>query len=110
MISVMLGLLTALFWGGADVLSRHTSRALGAHGALIGMMAAGTVGLSLWVVVSGQPWPGLPSWWTAAAASLAAGNMLLFYEAMRRGPVSLVSPAVSVSRLSSPHARGNDLI
>lgn len=95
MSAVILGLAAALFWGSADVLSRYTGRALGADGALMAMMAAGVGGMSLWVLVSGQPWPGLPGPWTLAAAGLAAVNMLMFYEAMRRGPVSLVSPAVS---------------
>ena len=94
MTSVILGLLTALCWGWADVLARFTGRALGAQGSLFGMMLAGTAGLSLWIVVDGQAWPGLPSWWTIATALLAMTAMLLFYEAMRRGPVSLASPAV----------------
>jgi drug/metabolite transporter (DMT)-like permease len=87
------GLLTALCWGVADVLARSTGRALGAQGALFGMMATGSLGLAVWTWLGGPPWPGLPSWWTIATALLAAVNMLLFYEAMRRGPVSLVSPA-----------------
>jgi drug/metabolite transporter (DMT)-like permease len=94
MTPVIFGLLTALCWGSADVLARFTGRALGAQGALFAMMLAGSAGLTLWIAVGGQPWPGIPSWWTLGAAVLAATSMLLFYEAMRRGPVSLVSPAV----------------
>ncbi|HLN25008.1 MAG TPA: DMT family transporter [Patescibacteria group bacterium] len=95
MTSILLGLLTALCWGWADVLARFTGRALGAQGSLFGMMLAGTLGLSLWMTLDGQPWPGIPSWWTIGTAVLAAAAMLLFYEALRRGPVSLVSPAAS---------------
>ncbi len=94
MTSVLLGLLTALCWGGADVFARYTSRALSAQGALLGMMTVSLTGVSLWMVALGDPWPGWPSWWTVGSSSLAALSMLLFYEAMRRGPVSMVSPAV----------------
>lgn len=93
MAPVLFGLLTAFCWGWADVLARFTGRALGARGALFTMMLAGSAGLSLWMVARDQPWPGVPSWWTVATALLATLAMLLFYEAMRRGPVSLVSPA-----------------
>jgi drug/metabolite transporter (DMT)-like permease len=95
MTSIFLGLLTALCWGWADVLARFTGRALGAQGSLFGMMLAGTLGLTLWMALGGEAWPGIPSWWTIGTAMLAAAAMLLFYEALRRGPVSLVSPAAS---------------
>ena len=94
MMSVLLGLLPALCWGGADVFARYTSRALSAQGALLGMTAASLCGLSLWSLFAHGALPGWPSWWTIGSATLAAASMLLFYEAMRRGPVSLVSPAV----------------
>jgi drug/metabolite transporter (DMT)-like permease len=93
MSSVLLGLLTAVCWGWADVLARFTGRALGARTALFGMMLAGAAGLTIWIIASGQPLPAVPSWWTVGTALLAMVAMLLFYEAMRRGPVSLVSPA-----------------
>lgn len=93
MIAVCLGLLTAFCWGWADVLARHTGQALGAARALLTMMVGGVLGLTALMAVQGGPWPGVPSWWTVAAALIAAAAMLLFYEAMRRGPVSLVSPA-----------------
>gem|GEM_PF-563812 len=94
MIAVSLGILAALSWGAADALARHTGRALGAQGALLAMMLAGLTGLSLWMLLVERHFPGWPSGWTLASASLAACAMLMFYEAMRRGPISLVSPLV----------------
>lgn len=94
MIAVMLGLFTALCWGTADVLARHTGRALGAQGALLTMMSAGLIGMTLWLILGEGHWPGWPSGWTQLTAVLAALGLLLFYEAMRRGPVSLASPVV----------------
>jgi drug/metabolite transporter (DMT)-like permease len=58
------------------------------------MMLAGLTGLGLWITLVEHRLPGWPSGWTLASASLAAFAMLTFYEAMRRGPVSLVSPLV----------------
>jgi len=94
MIAVMLGLIAAVCWGGADVLARHTGRALGAQGTLLAMTATGMVGLGLWIVLFEHRLPGWPSLWTIGTALLANTAMLMFYEAMRRGPVSLVSPLV----------------
>lgn len=94
MTAVILGLLAAFCWGGADVLARHTGRALGAQGALLAMMLAGMTGLGLWITLVEHRLPGWPGTWTLVSATLAAFAMLTFYEAMRRGPVSLVSPLV----------------
>ena len=92
--SVTHGLISAICWGWADVLARTTGRALGAQGALCVMMATGTLGMTLGITINSGPWPGIPSWWTICSALLAACATLLLYEAMRRGPISLVSPAV----------------
>lgn len=94
MTAVLLGLLAALGWGIADVLARHTGRALGAQGALLTMSLAGMTGLGLWLMLAEGRLPAWPSHWTLISAGLAALAMLMFYEAMRRGPVSLVSPLV----------------
>ncbi len=94
MLAVLLGSLAAFSWGSADVLARTTSRALGAQGALLFMMLTGLLGLSLWLGFGEARWPGWPGGWTLLSAILAALAMLLFYEAMKRGPVSMVSPVV----------------
>ena len=94
MTAVLLGILAALSWGTADVLARHTGRALGAQGALLAMSLAGMTGLGLWMTLAEGHLPVPPSHWTLISAALAALAMLMFYEAMRRGPVSLVSPLV----------------
>lgn len=95
MLAVMLGLLAAVAWGAADAIARHTGRLLGACAGLMTMCLAGLCAVSVWRIVTGMGWPDWPSWWSLGSITSATIAMLMLYEALRRGPVSLASPVVS---------------
>ena len=95
MLAVVMGLCAAFAWGIADILTRFTGRMLGSQGSLLAAMSTSLAAVSLWLVLAEErgPWP--ISGYTLLSCSLAALATLLLYEAMRRGPLSLASPAVS---------------
>ncbi len=88
------GLATALSWGSADFIARFTGRALGYQTALLGMLGASAVILSLILWHSEVPFVREPSgWWLILLTGL--GIMiatLLLYWGLVRGPVTVVAP------------------
>lgn len=94
--AALLGLVTALSWGVSDFMARFTSRALGATLALAGMMTGGLVAVAVPLILSeeGPIWrPDALPWVLAHGVALAVA-MLVFYESLRRGPLSLAIPLV----------------
>lgn len=93
---IMAGLLAAISWGTADFAARFTGRTVGPAAALLAVMAIGAVTLTAWLALGSHHFPPLDRWsvWDAANGLTTAVSMLLFYEALRRGPLSLVSPLV----------------
>ncbi len=91
------GGLSALSWGTADFAARFSSRAIGHASALFGMLAVGSVVLSLWVWLAATPLTWEPSgYWLLAVTGV--GTMvatLLLYRGLARGPVSIVAPIVA---------------
>lgn len=92
--SLLLGIVAALCWGTADFAARFSGRALGAAPALLGVMAAGTLGMGLWLAVSGSPAPDRLSWFVLGNGVCGLAGLLLLYEALRRGRVAAVVPLV----------------
>lgn len=91
------GALSALSWGTADFVARLTGRAIGPAHALLGMLLAGSLALSLWVALT-RPllvWAteGLP-WLIATSLGILAGTLFL-YVALARGPVAVAAPIAS---------------
>lgn len=93
---VVLGLATALCWGGADFAARFVGRAVGALMALTAVTVAGAIELSLAMTVAGLPLPRLAaaSGWAWAATVATTLSLLMFYEALRRAPLVVVAPLV----------------
>lgn len=92
------GLSSAVSFGTADFLARFTGRRLAVRRVLVVVLVVGLLPLSLAIALSGQ-WPTLPG-----RASLGpvlvygvatAVTMLLLYEALARGPVTVVAPVVA---------------
>jgi drug/metabolite transporter (DMT)-like permease len=88
------GALSAVSWGTCDFLARFTGRAAGYVNALLGMLLASSVFLSLWLVLSGADLV-----WTASSVVLLvfAGvcslvGYLFLYWSFTRGPVSVAAP------------------
>jgi len=91
------GSLSALGWGTADFSARFTGRAVGPDSALFGMLATGSVALSLWVWLSGATmvWPLSHLWLLVLSGIAIMVATLLLYAALARGPVTVVAPIVA---------------
>jgi drug/metabolite transporter (DMT)-like permease len=90
------GVAAALGWGGADFVARFTGRKLGPDVAALGMLLAGMTGLTAAVLVLGLPPSGTAFGWLLVLASGTATliAMLLLYDGLARGPVTIVAPIV----------------
>lgn len=91
----LLGIASAVAWGGADFTARFTSRSLGHINSLFGTLAVGAIVLSIWIVASATPvvWPAADSAWLLLVTGIAVmGGTLLLYEALARGPLGVVAP------------------
>ncbi len=95
---ILLGLMAALCWGSADFLARYATRLVGLYRTLIFMQIVGVVGLSLYLLVSGefvrllshagwQPWA-----WAVLAALLNIASSLALYRAFEIGVLTIVAP------------------
>ncbi len=98
MTGVLLGALAALGYGTADFVARFTARELGPPAALLGALGAGSAALTLYLALTG----GVPlEWWSLEglwllplAGLLNAAMLLLLYQALARGPVTIAAPIV----------------
>ena len=105
---ILLGLTAALCWGSGDFLARYATRLVGFYRTLIFMQIIGVVGLSLYLLISGefgrlfahagwQPWA-----WAALAALLNIFSSLALYRAFEVGVLTVVSPiAASYAALTA---------
>jgi drug/metabolite transporter (DMT)-like permease len=95
---LFLGLLAALFWGSTDTLATVVSRRIGALRASAGAVLTTVVVLGALAIASGTGLPTEP--WVVARALvcgvLSATAYLAFFNALRIGPLTVVSPVVSV--------------
>ena len=91
------GAISAVCLGTADFMGRFSSRALDHYNALLGMLIAGSVLMTGWVVLTA----GLPDvdgasvWWILINGIATTIMTLLLYLGLARGPVSLVAPIVT---------------
>jgi len=97
MIAVLWGLLAAVFVGTSDAIARKTSQHTDLNVLTLCVMALSTGGMTVWFLLQGN-WP---EWhfnaWLASAVSGSLNIVVLYllYLALRRGPVSVASPAAS---------------
>jgi drug/metabolite transporter (DMT)-like permease len=94
MSAVLLGLVTAVCWGGADFIARFTGRAVGPDVALSGMLVTSAVLLTFLVLATSTPLLGSFAGWYLILAT-GIGVMvatLLLYAALARGPIGMVAP------------------
>jgi drug/metabolite transporter (DMT)-like permease len=95
---ILLGLLTALTWGGADFLARFATRRIGTLRAMFYMQGIGLVLLTIclpWLggwghLTDGSGWP--PWAWGLLAGGLNAFSTLALYRAFEIGKMSVVAP------------------
>ena len=91
------GLLSALLWGTASLVSAQASRLLGSWVALAWVAAVGILlTLPAGLAVGVPPEATTADWtWASIAGIGAIGGLLLAYAAMRIGQVSLVTPVIA---------------
>jgi drug/metabolite transporter (DMT)-like permease len=110
------GVFSALGWGCADFAARFSGRRLGADLALFGMLLVGATALTITVLAIGLPPRGTALGWALVAGSgvTTLVAMLLLYDGLARGPVTIVAPivgaypviniAISLARGARPEA------
>jgi drug/metabolite transporter (DMT)-like permease len=98
LVGVLLGLTAALVWGTTDVVATLASRRVGSLAATAGAVLVSVVALALLALVTGTRLPDDPSVVGAALASgaISALAYLAFYTGLRHGPITVVSPVVSL--------------
>jgi drug/metabolite transporter (DMT)-like permease len=96
MSAVVLGLVTAVCWGGADFIARFTGRAVGPDVALSGMLVTSAVLLTLLVLATSTPLlESFAGWYLVLATGIGVMvATLLLYAALARGPIGIVAPVV----------------
>jgi drug/metabolite transporter (DMT)-like permease len=95
---ILLGLLTALTWGGSDFLARFSTHRIGTLRTMLYMQLFGFVLLSLalpWLgglghLADGSGWQ--PWAWGALAGCINAGSTLALYRSFEIGKLSIVAP------------------
>ncbi|MCP4328604.1 MAG: DMT family transporter [Alphaproteobacteria bacterium] len=95
--AALFGSVCALGLGSADFMGRFSSRAIGPHNALLGMLLSSAILASLWVWLSGTHlvWDGDKIWWSVLNGIATTVMTLLLYWGLARGPVSVVAPIVA---------------
>jgi drug/metabolite transporter (DMT)-like permease len=96
MTPVFFGAMSALGFGTADFMARFSSRAMDHHNALLGMLLAGFLPLSLWVLLAFglPPLDGSDLGWVFLTGAATTVMTLLLYWGLARGPISVVAPIV----------------
>jgi drug/metabolite transporter (DMT)-like permease len=95
---ILLGLLTALTWGGADFIARFATRRIGALRAMFYMQFIGFVLLTIFLpwlggwghLVDGSGWQ--PWAWSLLAGGINAFSTLALYRAFEIGKMAVVAP------------------
>jgi drug/metabolite transporter (DMT)-like permease len=94
MSAVLLGLVTAVCWGGADFIARFTGRAVGPDVALSGMLVTSAVLLTFLFLATSTPLlESFAGWYLILATGIGVMvATLLLYAALARGPIAMVAP------------------
>ena len=93
MLSILLGLTSAISWGAGDFTGGLASRKTGAHRAVLYGEAIGLALLLLFELISPQPLPNSISWvYAIIAGALGTAGILLLYTAMVEGKMSIAAP------------------
>ena len=95
--AALFGGICAVGLGSADFMGRFSSRAIGHHNALLGMLLASTVLVSLWMWAAGTQivWDTHGLWLVAIHGAATTVMTLLLYWGLARGPISVVAPIVA---------------
>ena len=93
MLSPLFGLLSALSWGTGDFAGGLASRKVGPYRAVFFAEAIGLTGILIVLPFFPESFPDLNTiLWSAAAGVLGTIGLITFFEAMRRGRLSIAAP------------------
>jgi drug/metabolite transporter (DMT)-like permease len=96
LVSIVLALSSALSYGVSDFVAGRAAGRNGVVRTTILVYVAATAAVALSLLVIAGTWSPTGVLWGAVAGVLAAAGFLGFYAAMAAGPMSLVSPLISV--------------
>ncbi|MGA7194908.1 MAG: DMT family transporter [Anaerolineales bacterium] len=103
MLSILLGLTSAISWGAGDFTGGLASRKTGAYRAVFYGEFFGLVLLFAVVFISPQPMPDLNSiLLSIAAGALGTTGLLLLYSAMAQGKMSIAAPVSALLAAALP--------
>jgi len=93
MLASFLGLASALSWGTGDFIGGVASRKIGAYRTVIFVQFIGLIFIILAFPFFKEPFPDIHVIkWSVIAGGIGTTGFLLFYEAMRKGPLSIIAP------------------
>ena len=96
--AALLALAGALGWGVGDFLGGIASRRLAVLTVLVISQTVGLVGVYVWVVLGGDPFPGVAELLPAAAAGVAAlAGLAALYRGFALGAMGIVAPISAAS-------------
>ncbi len=103
MISILLGLTSAISWGAGDFAGGLAARKTGPYRAVLYGEAFGLLMLFLFILISPQPLPDMTSWiYAILAGGLGTGGILLLYTAMVEGKMSVAAPVSALLAVALP--------
>ena len=107
MLSILFGLGAALGWGAGDFTGGLASRRTGAYRAVFYGEAIGIVLLLIMVEVSGESFPNLKVMaLSMLAGALGTTGLMLLYQAMTRGLMSIATPVSALLAATLPVLAG----
>ena len=103
MLSILLGLTSAITWGAGDFTGGLAARKTGAYRAVFYGEAFGLVLLFAVVLASPQPMPDVKSiLLSIAAGALGTVGLMLLYSAMAQGKMSIAAPVSALLAAALP--------
>jgi drug/metabolite transporter (DMT)-like permease len=96
--AAVLALSGAVFWGVGDFLGGLASRRIAVLAVLAISQAIGLAGVAVWVLLAGDPFPGVGNLWPAAAAGVAGlVGLGALYRGLAIGAMGIVAPISAAS-------------
>lgn len=103
MLSILFGLSSAITWGAADFCGGLASRKAKAYQAVLFGEAVGLAILLAALLLSGEKWIGWLAWLLCTiAGSMGVLGLLLFFQAMSKGQMSVAAPVSALTAAILP--------
>ena len=103
MLASLLGLASALSWGTGDFIGGVASRKLGAYRTVFFVQVFGLFFIVVAIPFFKEPFPDIHTiLWSIAAGIFGTTGFVAFYEAMRKGPLSIIAPLSALLGVTLP--------